>query len=271
MNSRTAALPANWTTDLAILELAGARIARRDDHLIVRTPQNRWAHWANFLLVTDPATVSDADRWTAAFAEEFPDAGWVAVGLPTTPDATGWARHGIDIQPLDTLAAMAAPHETPPVPGYEIRPFTPDDWAHDVERAIAENAATRAQDPAEFAAFVTAQARQRRRLMDRGVAAWFGAFSKSRLLADLGIVLCGHRARYQDVSTDPEHRRRGLASHLLGVAGQWAARRGCAEWVIVTEPTNAAGRVYRAAGFRAVPGGAEAYRKPPPAAVSPAL
>ena len=67
----------------------------------------------------------------------------------------------------------------------------------------------------------------------------------------LGIVRCGTRACYQSVDTDDDHRRRGLASHLLGVAARWTADRGCDRWVIVTEATNPAGRVYRSLWVRA--------------------
>ena len=81
-------------------------------------------------------------------------------------------------------------------------------------------------------------------------------------MADLGIVLCDSTARYQDVGTDAAHRGRGLATHLLGVAAQWAAGRGCTQWVIVTEETNAAGRVYRGVGFAPDSGSISAYRHP---------
>ena len=74
---------------------------------------------------------------------------------------------------------------------------------------------------------------------------------------------CGPTARYQDVTTDEEHRGRGLASHLLGVAAQWAAERGCEQWVIVTGATNPAGRVYRRLGFAPDAGTVQAYRRPP--------
>lgn len=73
---------------------------------------------------------------------------------------------------------------------------------------------------------------------------------------------CGATARYQGVGTSAEHRRRGLASHLLGVAAQWSADRGCDRWVIVTEPTNPAGRVYRSLGFMPDTGAVRAYRRP---------
>ena len=83
------------------------------------------------------------------------------------------------------------------------------------------------------------------------------------LVAELGIVNCGGSARYQSVGTDEGHRRRGLASHLLGVAARWAADTGCDRWVIVTEATNPAGAVYRRVGFEPDVGNAQAYRQEP--------
>ena len=52
----------------------------------------------------------------------------------------------------------------------------------------------------------------------------------------------------------------GLASHLLGVAARWAADHGCDHWVIVTEATNPAGRIYRSVGFEPGTASVQAYR-----------
>lgn len=75
-------------------------------------------------------------------------------------------------------------------------------------------------------------------------------FARNRLVAQLGIVDCGQGiARYQHVFTAPEHRRRGLTSHLLGVAARWASDRGCNRWVIVADADSDASRLYQACGF----------------------
>jgi GNAT superfamily N-acetyltransferase len=103
----------------------------------------------------------------------------------------------------------------------------------------------------------------RRALSDRGIGASFGAFASDVLVADLGIVRCGRMARYQSVSTDQDHRRQGLAAHLLGVAARWSGEHDCDRWVIVTEAANPAGRVYRSVGFKPDIGNAQAFRKPP--------
>ena len=105
-------------------------------------------------------------------------------------------------------------------------------------------------------------AQEGRAVSERERGASFGAIADGIRVADLGIVRCGTTARYQSVGTNERHRRRGLASHLLGVAARWAADRGCDQWVIVAEATNPAGRVYRTLGFEPDTGNAQAYRKP---------
>lgn len=256
-------LPANWATDLAILALDGSQASDRGDHLVVRTPANPGFHWGNFVLVTDAAAVGDAQRWLAVFARAFPEAGWVAAGLVAPPsDPEAWLRSGVELEDVEVLVTPVPPVVTGCPAGYAVRPFAPEDWGRDLARAIRENEATGGYDRDAHAEFLVLQADQRRRLVERGDAAWFGAFDGDELVADLGVVACGSRVRYQDVSTDPGHRRRGLAAHLLGVAGEWGRRRGCTEWVIVTETTNDAGRVYRRAGFAPSAGGTTAYRRP---------
>jgi GNAT superfamily N-acetyltransferase len=144
-----------------------------------------------------------------------------------------------------------------------VRRFDGQDWERSVTRVVAENLRTREHEPQVHERFARAQAATQRGLSDRNVGAWFGAFVDDALVAELGIVRCGTTARYQAVGTDEPHRGRGLASHLLGVAAQWAANQGCDRWVIVTEATNPAGRVYRRAGFEPDSGNVTAYRSRP--------
>jgi GNAT superfamily N-acetyltransferase len=252
-----------WATDLAILELGGSTVADRGDHLVVRTPANPDYHWGNCLLVLDGASVDDATRWLDTFAASFPGAGWVSIGLPTLPaDADGWGAAGVPLETDEVLTTRELPREAPLPSGYTARRIAGEDWEQVVAKEMAENARTGEYEPVGHERFVRALVATRAGLSDRGVAAWFGAFHDGRLAADLGIVACGRRARYQAVGTEPEHRGRGLASHLLGVAARWAADEGCDEWVIVTESTNPAGRVYRRAGFAPDAATVQAYRPP---------
>ena len=257
-------MPLGWATDLAILELTGSTVVDRGDHLVVRTPGNPDYHWGNCLLVTDRSAVGDVNRWIETFHSSVPEATWITIGLPVMPANTdAWASRGVELEQLDVLATRHLPRTAPLAEGYVARLLTDDDWDAVTAADLEDNARTGEYDPVIHERFIRATNATRQRLCAQGDAAWFGVFAGSDLVSDLGIVRCGSIGRYQAVRTDPEHRRRGLASHLLGVAAAWSAERGCDEWVIVTESTNDAGRVYRRAGFVLDEAEVNAYRPPP--------
>jgi GNAT superfamily N-acetyltransferase len=255
-------LPPGWATDLAVLELTGSTLTDHGDHLVVRSPRNPDYHWGNCLFVLDEDAVDDAARWVGTFRAAFPGAAWIAIGLPRMPaEVAAWTALGVDVELHDVLTTRTRPRTSPAPAGYQVRALAgDDDWAQSVRLAVRENALTGDYDAVGYERFAITRAAWQRDLAERGVAAWFGAFADGVLVADLGIVRCGTTARYQAVGTDDAHRRRGLATHLLGVAAQWAADAGCDRWVIVTEATNPAGRVYRGVGFELDAGNVQAYR-----------
>lgn len=244
-------LPPGWDTDLAVLRSTGSLVKDYGDHVVVRTPDNPDYHWGNFILVVDAVTVDDADRWVERFRFTFPTADWLAIGLVTAPaDPTVWEHHGLKIE-TDTVLTTRTPPLSGPLPqGYIARQLTSEtDWAQAVERDLEENARTGEHEPESFERFARRRRESQRRLDERGGGAWFGAFQAGRLVADLGVVRCGTTARYQHVGTRADHRRRGLARHLLGVASRWSTSQGCDRWVICTESDNPAGILYRSVGF----------------------
>jgi GNAT superfamily N-acetyltransferase len=241
-----------WATDIAILELSGSSVEDRGDHLILRSPLNPRHHWGNCILVTDSGAVDDAERWVGVFEAAFPAADWIAIGLTRMPaDAGSWQEKGVELEPLEVLSTSSAPRQAMLPEGYEVRRLAGDDWDRTVQLSVEENEATRGTEAASYEGFARTRAEVTRALCEhRGdLAAYFGAFAGDVLAAHLGVVCCGATGRYQSVLTRAPHRRRGLGSHLVGVAARWAAARGCDRWVIVTEATNPAGRVYRALGF----------------------
>lgn len=257
-------LSPGWATDLAVLEHTGSVVEDCGDYLVVRTPAVPNYHWGNCLLVLEGAAVDDAPRWVEIFTGAFPHANWAAVGLVRMPDdLDAWAELGLELELDDVLTTRDAPRQTPCPSGYTVRRLGLNDWEQSVNRALAENERATQFEAQSHERFVRSLTQTRIALSEQDIAAFFGAFDDGVLVAELGIVRCRTAARYQAVGTDPEHRRRGLASHLLGVAGQWAAERGCKRWVIVTEADNPAGRVYRSAGFEPDAAHVQAYRPPP--------
>jgi len=250
-------------TDLAILELTGSQMETYGDHIVVKTPSNPNYHWGNFILVLDPAKINDSSFWVSRFEQEFPDKDWVALDLPEMPsDTLSWEKQGIVLEKLDVLSSDSTPNKAPLPSGYTTRTFQSSDWEFLIRQEIAEFAREYDYELEKLEAFVKETNAMRQRLCREENAAWFGAFKGDDLAASLGVIKCSKTARYQSVETQPDHRRRGLASHLLGIAATWSEQKGCDKWVIVTEETNDAGRVYRRAGFNPDVATVNAYRKP---------
>jgi GNAT superfamily N-acetyltransferase len=255
-------LPLGWHTDLAVLRLEGSTIEDHGDHLVVRTPSSPLYYWGNFVLVTDPARADEPDHWLEVFESAHPDAAHRAIGLVAEPREPGaWTALDLELDHDDVLAASECPEPTPNPEGYLVKQVAD---AIEWEQSTGLRIEAFAQDDPREAEHERNRTEARMEMSEQGQVAWFGAFHGDRLAAELGIVDCGDRvARYQSVVTSAEHRRRGLAGHLLGVAAQWAAEHGARRWVIVADAESDASRLYRSRGFAPTDRGFRAQRKPP--------
>lgn len=254
-------VPAGWATDLEVLRRSGSVVEDRGDHVVVSTPRNPTFYWGNFLLVTESRAHSPAERWIAAFDEQFPDAAHVAIGLPGEPDPVVWGRQGLHVEHEAVLIRSSPLVPSARPAGHAVRRLgSADDWAAYVAADLrewlgsGEHGGTVAHR--EYTTFATRSAELRAELSDRGEAAFFGAFAGSGVLvATAGIVMCGavegarQVARFQHVATDSRYRRRGLAGHLLAVASRWAAEQGADRWEIHVDPGTDAHRLYAQIGF----------------------
>jgi GNAT superfamily N-acetyltransferase len=239
-----------FRTDVALRVLEGGQVTDRGDYLVVRSPANPDFWWGNFIVMSAPPTVGSAGPWLAAFAAEFPAARHVALGVDSAdytaviPDE--FPAAGLESQ-RGTVLTCPAVHEPPhPSSGAEIRPLVSDaDWRQSVDLGV------RCVDYGEPREYLQRRAAARRRLTLAGLGAWFGAFQRGRLLAQLGVCDAGGGlARYQDVETDPAARRRGLAGTLVWHAGRYAREvLSATTLVIVADPAAPAIRLYRSCGF----------------------
>lgn len=253
MRTPTSLVPVRITslafrTDVALRALEGAGVTDRGDHLVVRTSGHPEFWWGNFLLLARVPGPGEAGAWLARFAAAFPAARHVAFGVDTAEDAPmpdDFAAAGLAAEHAAVLTAARPNPPAHPNTDAEIRPLDSDaDWRQSVELA------SRCYDGDE-PAFLKGRAMARRRLTRAGAGAWFGAFTGGRLQAQLGLFDVGDGyARYQNVETDPQARRQGLAGTLV-----WAAARyghevlGTRTFVIVADPADAAIRIYQACGF----------------------
>ena len=220
-----------FATDVALRVLEGAEVAGHGDYLVVRSPDNPDFWWGNFILMGAPSGSGPACRWLTRFAAEFPSARHVALGVDTTDKhaeiPAEFLAAGLEPERVTVLTCTAVRRPAHLNGGAEIRPLESDaDWQQALDLGIRCYGDDGSQE------YRDRRIAARRRLTQAGRGAWFGAFTRGRLLAQLGVCDAGGGlARYQDVETDPAARRQGLAGTLVWHAGRhgrpgWPLRPG---------------------------------------------
>ncbi|GAB3477009.1 GNAT family N-acetyltransferase [Amycolatopsis cihanbeyliensis] len=242
-----------FRTDLMLLSAQGGSIERRDGYRVVRTPDNPGYHWGNFLLLDAPVEPGTAAEWVRTFRGTFPAADHLALGVDGTRGGAGdvaeLAAAGLGVQRSTVLTADEL--RPPPRPNRELsfRPLEGEaDWRGALALREAENAGF---DPVSYREYAERDLAAMRRLQERGLGGWFGAFADGRMVSGLGVFADGSGpARFQNILTDPAYRGRGLAGTLVHLAGTYALEElGARLLVIVADPDYSAIRVYHSVGF----------------------
>jgi GNAT superfamily N-acetyltransferase len=245
------------TTELGLIATRG-RVIDRGGYVVATTPDDPSYRDGNFLALPAAVGPGEVDLWTKRFAGEQGDPAIRHVTLR-------WAGPAADLGARDELAAagftlvtyqvMAATTLAAATTDVSLRPLALADVP-----ALGQLAWTIADDHTEdHRRFLARRAAWQSRLVERGLARFWGAFDGDALVGSLGLVPLDRVARYQDVQVAPSHRRRGIAAALLAAAAD-ARGRMIDRIVIVAEPASDAARVYAGIGFATVEHTVTAWR-----------
>ncbi len=244
-------------TDLLFHRALG-EVTERDDYLSIRYPRNPDYHWGNYLIFAAPPTPGDEERWLEIFRREL------AANRPLNHLLLAWdlgaadpavmarfAARGLD--PGRTLTLSATAVREPPRPNGEVavRPLASDaEW----EEAVRLHALEHGEyDAAGYLEFTGGRFADYRSLVRAGRGAWFGAYLGGRLAGSLGLFHGDGLARYQNVTTHPELRRRGICGTLVHAAARVALDAwGVKTLVMEADPDEEAQRIYESVGFAVV-------------------
>jgi len=247
-------------TELALADTRG-KVIDRGDCLVIETPDDPGYYYGNVLVLPEPPRAGEVAHWRQRFDSELgtnPEIRHVTFvwdGIADDPGAVGELEAAGFV--LEHTQVMVAAAMSPRHVDTDLRPLATDEITTDLAWAIAD------RHDESYRRFLSRRASWHRDLVARGTARFWGAFVDDQLVASLGLVdlaaggaawsgpLARH-ARYQDVQTATEHRKRGLASALLAMSAVDAFARGIAGAVIVAAPASEAASVYEHAGFATV-------------------
>ncbi|MEO6775237.1 MAG: GNAT family N-acetyltransferase [Kofleriaceae bacterium] len=234
-----------------------ATIVDRGDYVAITTPDDPGYYFGNLLVLPAPPQVGEVAFWVRRFAAEFPQPEIKHVTLwwdGVSGDAGAEAELAAAGFTLERSAVMTASRVTALPPPLPIVALSPDQVITSVELgwAIADR-----HDDA-YRVFLSRRAHWHARLVERGLAAFYGVYDRGELVASLGLVAMDKVARYQDVATAAAYRKRGLASALLAAA----ARDVPADRYVILTSVHEAERVYARAGFQHAEHTVSACRRP---------
>ena len=245
-----------YRTDLAILAFNG-RVEKIDSYFFVETPGNPSYFWGNLLLMPDPPVAGSLDLWMKRFRDNFSHQplvkhitfGWDSPeGYPG--DIEPFKAAGFEVEESVILTATQSMLKISgeKLLGLEIRAlFSNGDW----EAAFKNQLSCRGDNfnPEAYIPFKRAQMERYRKMSEAGLGHWYGAFIHNQLVADCGLFLFEGIARYQQVGTNPDYRRRGICAALVYQTAMEAFKQGAKTLVMAADPEYHAARVYKSVGF----------------------
>jgi len=236
-------------------------VVEHGDWLVVRTPSNPSWYWGNFLLTTAAPRNDDLALWLARFAREIgaaqPKSDHVAlwVDAAVAPGVLpAWQADGFEFNATTALQLEPGQLVAAPVPRIEalqvrsLRLPQEADAAVDLQALCNDSG----YEPAGYRRFRVLAMDRVARMHARGRAHWFGVFAGEQLVADCGLVVgAAGLARFQDVETHPDWRRRGACRALVHHVCSFAFDSlGVARLVMCADPCDVAIGIYRSVGFR---------------------
>jgi len=252
-------LPEHWIGLASELEVAGREVSVRaaGDCIAVHWPDRRDFNDLNALWPRSAPAVDDLPALLETWREQFEGTGvqarvlcWEESGAQDPADspwAEGDSFEDFRLSRLEVLRC-SRPAEVRRNGALEVRPVEGDeDWRQVVEM----NVEVHGFDDEARATFCSWMIGQRHRgACEGGRATWWAAWSEGRPVPSAGLYRAESApARFQEVVTHPEFRRRGAATSLMSTMLETGGPEGS---LLIAECGSEAHRIYSRLGFEPV-------------------
>ena len=225
---------------------------RQEGYVVLDTPTCRFSSFNHRLELDHPPTSETLTGWFDRWRHHHggKDIGYIYL---TFEQGTEWVSFplpdGVSSDPLTCLVLESPMPERPLPGGYEFRLLKNDhDWSALEGLTDVVNGGHTEDDKAYWSWYHGGL--RERTTRDQG--AWAGVWHEGLLVGAAGLFWDAREARFQDVQTHPDHRKRGVCSALLrGLVALWEARAGDAMGSVMIAATTHSDieRLYRGLGF----------------------
>ncbi len=242
-------------TDLIFNRFEG-QVQETPHYTVVKTPAQPDFFWGNYVMMPAPPEPGDFDRWLAIAGREIGTRearGFMAVTWDGIDGETGhiepFLADGFELLRSEGLVVRdlkCPPHFDEQLCWQLIE--RPEDW--EATDAVHFDPQWPYGNPQQQRAFIAGQRQQAQAMVRVGLGLRFGIKVGTQLAAELGIYWQDGVGRFNNVSTHPDFRGKGLCQTLVYRAATYVmAHCGVQELVIEAMADSQAGRIYQEVGF----------------------
>lgn len=198
-----------------------AETTEKDKYFVIKTPKRPNYFWGNYILMKDPPHNGCFNDWVKIFEDEIGNKsslGYCAItfdlGGDEIFDTSEFSDNGFKVGTDKILVADKIVEPKKLNSQFNVKEYDlsknidsfvevhfDSDWAYGSEQAQTK--------------FLKEQATEFQSLIERNIAKRFGAFLENKLVADLGIYWNNDFIRFNNISTHPAYRRKGVCSTLV--------------------------------------------------------
>ena len=223
----------------------------KGDYIFVRSPDNPDFFWGNFLVFPEPPQAGDFSKWTSHFEKEF--SGMEGINHMTfewddsseKPNLEEFQKNGFEYDETIVLVAKGGIHPVYENDAIEMKAIKSDeDWGKLIDFQVEVNPDGYREE--SLRPFIEKRFQDYRHYSQSGLGNWYAAYQDGRMVADLGLYAEDGVARYQNIKTHEDYRKRGIAQTLMQFA---ASDLGADYFVIQAEDDGPAINMYQSIGF----------------------
>ncbi|MBL4806555.1 MAG: GNAT family N-acetyltransferase [Rhodobacteraceae bacterium] len=236
------------------------KIRDHGEFIEARIPTNPDFYYGNFLVFPDPPNLDDVNRWSTLFDRIFNDDPrirhkvfmWEPFRSANSAVIAEFERRGYKFD----VGTVLATHQTVAPKGCPddvvFRPLASDsDWKMALENQV--RCRDSSYEEQGYRSFKTVRMATYRNMQNEGLGYWYGAFRDQVLVADMGIFHDNGVSRFQNVGTDPAHRRQGICAAMVHyVSTETRQKRPGNTLIIIADRGEPAERIYRGLGFKLI-------------------
>ncbi|PCJ17465.1 MAG: GNAT family N-acetyltransferase [Candidatus Cloacimonadota bacterium] len=245
-----------YRTDFIFNRFDGS-IEEKENYIVVKTKSNPNYFWGNLLLYKNPPQIGDLEKWKLDFHKEFTNPNIYHITLAwdsINGDVTCPKEFILDGFELDNSVVLVATEVIKPKKlniDIEVRLIkTEEEFKKVIKIQTRCGGSHLSRDSWE--SFYNVQMKQYKKMISQGLGNWFGAYLNKDLVGSLGIFNDKEVGRFQIVSTDPKHQRKGICSTLVYKSAIFAFEKmKLTTLVMVADEEYHAAKIYESVGFKA--------------------